>query len=78
MIYKVLYDLVFIMAVVNVIMVLLLALSCRCIVGKKIYELLKKISFYNKIYQYHCLYWKIFFISVMIHGFIAIILYRTI
>ncbi len=61
--------------ITNVIFVVLVFFSCRCLVGKNIYSRLIKYDWYKKFYTKHCYYWWAFFISVLVHTFLALSLY---
>lgn len=64
-------KLVYILGLTNLIGLLLVLFSCRCIMSIKP-ERLSKSKFYVKFYKYHCFYWWFFVISVAIHSIIAI------
>ncbi|MCH8329041.1 MAG: hypothetical protein IIB81_01465 [Nanoarchaeota archaeon] len=55
----------------NIIGLLLVLFSCRCIMGIKP-ETLSKSNFYTKFYKYHCYYWWFFIISVALHAVLAV------
>jgi hypothetical protein len=55
----------------NIIGLLLVLFSCRCIMNLN-QEKLSKSKFYIKFYQYHCYYWWFFIISVLLHAIMAI------
>jgi len=65
---------VFILGVTNIISILLVRFTCRCIGSNKLTLGLFKYKWYQKIYSYHCLYWWIFIVSVIIHATFAIML----
>jgi hypothetical protein len=64
-------QIIMITGTINIILLILVFLSCRCMLGKKITEKLMKTNFYKKFYNYHCWYWRLFFISAIIHGILA-------
>jgi len=55
----------------NIIGLLLVLFSCRCILGLKP-DSLSKSKIYMKFYRYHCYYWWFFIVSVAIHAIVAI------
>ncbi len=68
-------GLVFILGITNIVYLALVSLSCRCMLN---YHLSKKLwasPFYQKFYSYHCWYWRIFFVSVLLHATLALIVY---
>lgn len=64
-------KLVFILGWANVLGLLLVLFSCRCIMGINP-EKLSKSAIYLRFYKYHCYYWWFFIISVAIHAIVAI------
>lgn len=64
-------KLVFILGVINIAGLLLVFFSCRCLMGRKFAERLWKHGFYKKFYNYHCYFWWIFMISVLLHTAVA-------
>lgn len=64
---------VFILGIVNLLTGLSIYFTCRCIpVGKMGKQLMQK-EWYKNFYKYHCVIWKIFWPSVIIHAILAII-----
>jgi len=55
----------------NIIGLLLVLFSCRCIMGIKP-ETLSKSKLYMKFYNYHCYYWWFFIVSVALHAVLAV------
>jgi hypothetical protein len=55
----------------NIIGLLLVILSCRCVMNIKP-EMLTKSKLYIAFYRYHCYYWWLFIISVLAHAILAI------
>jgi len=65
---------VFVLGILNMVFLLLIFLTCRCILkgfGGRLY----KYSWYRKLNDYHCLLWWFFFASVLLHSIFAIIVY---
>ncbi|MBM2824423.1 MAG: hypothetical protein HW402_87 [Dehalococcoidales bacterium] len=65
--------LIIILGVINLVTGLMIFLSCRCLAGAKIGKWLMKYQTYRSFYKYHCLLWKIFWPSVMIHAIMVMI-----
>ena len=55
----------------NILGLILVLFSCRCIMGTKP-QTLSKSKFYMKFYSYHCYYWWFFIVSVALHALLAI------
>jgi len=55
----------------NIISLLLVLFSCRCIMGIKP-QTLSKSKLYMKFYSCHCYYWWFFIVSVALHAVLAI------
>jgi hypothetical protein len=62
---------VYILGWLNILGLLLVLFSCRCIMNLKP-ETLSKSKIYTKFYKYHCYYWWFFIISVALHAILAI------
>jgi hypothetical protein len=58
----------FITGILNIIFIILIALTCRCIGMNKMTRGLINKKWFLKLYDYHCYYWYLFFISVIIHA----------
>jgi len=65
---------VFILGITNVLSLLAVRLTCRCMGSSKLTSGLFKYKWYQKLYRSHCIYWWIFIISVIIHATFAIML----
>ena len=64
---------IFITAIVNIVTILLIYLSCRCLPTSRLGKnWMKNITFKN-FYKFHCYLWWIFGISVVIHVVFAIV-----
>ena len=61
-------KIVYLLGVTNLIGLLLVLSTCRCIpmIGK-LTEGLTKSKTYLKFYSYHCFYWTFFIVSVILH-----------
>ncbi|HLC80534.1 MAG TPA: hypothetical protein VJG31_02070 [Candidatus Nanoarchaeia archaeon] len=75
MVASLLPKLVFILGITNLISLALVSLSCRCMLNHHFSKKLWAGQFYQKFYSYHCWYWKIFFVSVLLHVTLALIVY---
>ncbi len=63
------------LGVANLVFLLLVFFSCRCVMGRQVFEWLWKNPAYQKFYAYHCHLWWGFFISVLAHTLIALALF---
>ncbi len=69
---EILYGkLVFILGIANLVFLFLVFFSCRCLIGTKTYLKLLQQLWFKKFYQYHCIYWWGFMISVALHTILA-------
>jgi hypothetical protein len=68
-------KIIFISAVLNVVLLIMLSLSCRCVpmLGRLGNKLMSYRPFQN-FYKIHCYLWTIFWISVIVHMVFAIAL----
>jgi hypothetical protein len=64
-------KLTYLLGYANIIGLLLVLFSCRCINGIRP-KALSKSKFYPVFYRYHCYYWWFFIISVALHAVLAI------
>jgi len=65
-------KLVFLLGITNIISLLLVALSCRCVGGARLSKALWKFSWYKRFYNLHCWYWRFFIASVLLHAVLAV------
>ncbi|MDD5311853.1 MAG: hypothetical protein PHO26_02305 [Dehalococcoidia bacterium] len=63
---------IFIFAIFNLILGVLVFMSCRCLPGFKFAQKLMQNKSYLKFYKFHCYIWLVFLISVTIHAVFAI------
>ncbi|MFC1963946.1 hypothetical protein ACFLV1_01025 [Chloroflexota bacterium] len=63
---------IFILGVTNLVTGLLVLSTCRCIPGLKITGRLMQHAAYKRFYKYHCYIWWVFWVSVIVHAFLAI------
>jgi hypothetical protein len=68
-------QVLFIAGITNLIFLVLVALTCRCITGFKFGIKWLQKSKFKKLYDWHCYYWIGFFVSVIIHTFLAFYLF---
>ncbi len=68
-------KLIFILGITNVISILLVFFSCRCLVGVKFVKKMFQYEWYKKFYNWHCYYWLIFITSVLLHTTIAFLVF---
>jgi len=68
-------ELVFIFGITNIIFLLLVYFSCRCMGGAKVTQKLFSKVWYQKFYSKHCYFWWGFFLSVILHTALAFYLF---
>ncbi|MBW2989067.1 hypothetical protein KY358_01980 [Candidatus Woesearchaeota archaeon] len=61
----------FILGITNIIGLLLVLGSCRCVIGIRP-EKLSRSKAYSSFYRFHCQYWWFFIASVLMHSVFAI------
>lgn len=62
----------FILGIINLVSVLLIFFSCRCIPGSKILGKIMKYQAYQRFFRYHCYIWLVFWSSVVVHAILGI------
>ena len=62
--------LVFVLGITNLIGLLLVLLSCRCMMATFVNKLWKY-DWYKRFYAHHCYYWWFFILSVLAHAILA-------
>jgi len=68
-------KLIFLLGTTNVLFMLAVALTCRCLIGIRfVNEMLKK-PWYRRVFGYHCWYWRFFFLSVLLHVILVYIVF---
>ena len=63
---------IFILGIVNLTLALMIFFSCRCLPGSRIGSRLTQHSPYKRFFGYHCHLWKVFWPSVTVHAFFAL------
>jgi hypothetical protein len=63
---------IFILGIVNLTLALLLFSSCRCVPGSRMGAWLMDRGPYKRFFRYHCHLWKVFWPSVAVHAFFAL------
>jgi hypothetical protein len=61
--------------ITNIIFLLLVFFSCRCMGGSKLTQKLFSYPYYQKFYRLHCYFWWGFYLSVIIHTVLAFYLF---
>ncbi len=61
----------FILGITNIIGLLLVLGSCRCILGWQP-KFLQSRKWFMSFYGYHCWYWRLFLLSVFLHALVSI------
>ncbi len=65
------FQILNIAGITNLVFLFLVFFSCRCLGGHRVLERLFKNSSFMRFYKLHCYFWWGFFISVIIHTFMA-------
>jgi hypothetical protein len=65
-------KLIFILGIINLVAVVLIFCSCRCVSGNRIAGRLMKYSAYQRFFSYHCYIWWVLWPSVVVHAVLAI------
>jgi hypothetical protein len=63
---------IFVTAMINILTILLILFSCRCINTWKITSGLTKYHWFKRYFKWHCYLWYVFLPSVVIHAVLAI------
>jgi hypothetical protein len=66
-------KLLYVLGITNIIGVVLVFVSCRCILGVRVANKIIKYSWGKAVYKYHCWYWWFFIISVILHTTLAFV-----
>lgn len=66
-------KILYIFGITNIISLLLVLFSCRCMMGIKLFVSLMKYPWYKRFYINHCYYWWVFIISVILHTTFAFV-----
>ena len=68
--------LIFILGIVNFVTAFLLLVSCRCLPGSKLIgKALMGNPFYRRFFTLHCYIWPVFWASVVVHAFFAVMFF---
>ena len=70
----VMLRIVFVTSIINIIAILLVVLSCRCINIWKVTSVLSRYPWFKRYFRWHCFLWYVFLPSVIIHAVLALIL----
>ncbi len=66
---------IYILGILNIVGLLLVFFSCRCLPGMRWLKPLWGAAWYRAFYRRHCWYWYFFFVSVFLHAVLAMYLY---
>jgi len=64
---------IFGLGILNLVSALLIFFSCRCLHGSRLGARLMKHPGYQRYYKYHCYIWRVFWPSVVVHAFLALV-----
>lgn len=68
-------KLIYILGIINVISIILIFISCRCLAGANLVHRMMNYAWYRKFHLWHCHYWWIFFVSVILHTLLVFYLF---
>lgn len=68
-------KLIYIFGIINIIGILLVFFSCRCLAPSAVFKKLAPHPWFQKFYQKHCVYWWIFVVSVLAHTILAFMVF---
>jgi len=68
-------KIVFLLGMANILGILLIFFSCRCLIGNAFVQRMYQKDWYRKFYNAHCYYWWFFFISVVLHTVFAFLIF---
>ena len=69
------FKLVFILGIINVLSILAVFFTCRCLIGFKFVNEMLKRPWYRWAFDHHCWYWRIFAVSVTLHAILALLVF---
>jgi len=72
----VILRIIYVTAMVNLITILLILLSCRCINMWPVTSFLTKYPWFKRFFKWHCYVWYVLLPSVLIHAVFALSLLR--
>jgi len=67
--------LIFILGIVNILGVMLIFFSCRCISSGALLRKMMKYPAYQRFFGYHCYIWWILWLSVIVHALLAMVFF---
>ncbi len=70
------FQIMRISAITNLVFLILVLMSCRCIGFWRLTKWLMKYQGFQKFFNYHCWYWYGFMISVLIHTITGFYIFR--
>lgn len=65
----------YVLGITNLVGLLLIFFSCRCLMGSRLAKRLWQFGWYRKFYSMHCYFWWLFFVSVAMHVVFAFAAY---
>jgi hypothetical protein len=66
---------IFVLGITNILFLVLVFFSCRCLGGARLLGRLFKHKRFLKFYSKHCWFWWGFYISVIIHTVVAFLIF---
>ncbi len=68
-------KLVFLLGITNIVLLLLVFFSCRCLAGINFINRMFRHKWYRRYYYKHCWFWWFFFASVIAHTILAFLIF---
>ena len=68
-------KLIFVFGIINLLTVVALFFSCRCVPGNPVMGKLMKYRSYQRFFRYHCYLWWVLLPSVVVHATLAILFF---
>jgi hypothetical protein len=68
----VMLRIVFVTALINILAILMVLFSCRCMNTWKITGGLNKLAWFKHFFRWHCYLWYVFLPSVIVHAVFAL------
>jgi len=65
-------KLISILGIINLVTAVLVLPTCRCVPGLRITGNPMQYVAYRRFFKYHCYYWWVFWLSVVVHAIFAI------
>ena len=68
-------KLIYIFGIINALSIAMAFSTCRCLIGFRFVNEMLKRPWYRWVFDHHCWYWRIFFVSMILHGILVFIIF---